>query len=339
MRRPKVLIALLITALVASGAACSRNNAIEFDAIFADVGNLPRLAQVQSADVKIGDVTDIKLDGYNARVTMKIQPTAKLPRNSIAFIRSTSLLGEQLVEIRDPAGEPPSPELLRSGDVIPLERTGIAPTLDEAFIQLGEILEGGSFSDFATFINSAADIVRGREEELGQVFAELKKVTGTLASHSPEIASAVESLDSAFATLAAGSETLKSSISSSADASAILANQQKDLDRLVSALDRFSSVSARYSRATTPASDRALKDIRLILDEVMKTTGDLDQSLGALARFSDLWPRVIPGDYVQLDVVIAGSNVKPSSAANTASAPTRGPRPTSLEDLMTRAIR
>ena len=338
MRLRSLAAAVLLLSLLGS---CNRGpENIEVEAIFRDVGDLATLSQVQASDVRIGTVTDIRLDGYNARVTMEIEKDVGLPKNAHAFIRQTSLLGERFVEILEPRSGKAVGEL-EDGAVIPLERTGIASTLDEVLAQLGAILESGGISDFAAFINSSAEIVRGREEKLGQAFAELRTLSGTLAGRAPEIGAAIDSFDAAFATFAAGSQTLKSGVSSSADASQILADQQQDLDRLIGSLDRFAAVSARYSTATTPASDRALKDIRRILDEVMKVTGDLDQSLTALARFTDLWPRVIPGDYVQLDVTVRDNNSPPpsGSSATATTGPTGAGRSSSLEELLVRPTR
>jgi phospholipid/cholesterol/gamma-HCH transport system substrate-binding protein len=321
----------------AAGTSCIGGpGTIDVDAVFDDVGDLPPLGQVQAADVRIGRVTSIRLEGFDARVTMQIDASARLPRNSSALVRSTSLLGEQFIEIQRP--EQPSREQLRDGDVIPIERTGIAATLDDVFLQLGAILQQGGFDDFAVFIDSAAEIVRGKEEQLGQVFTELRTLTGTIAGRSTEIGSAVDSLDTAFAAFAGGSDTLRRSVSSSADATQILADQQEDLNRLVDALDRFAAVSASYSSATTPASDRALKDLRPILDQLKNSAGDLDQSLAALSRFVDLWPRVIPGDYVQLDVVFTEANSPPPASIEPAGPESDPHKVGTLEEWLLRTV-
>ena len=125
--------------LVASGlAACgSGGGTIKVDAIFHQIGDLPRYANVQSSDVVIGSVRAINLDGYNARVTLRIDKDAHIPRNAQALIRSTSLLGEEFVELRAPAREAPSTQTLHDGDVIPLDRTDRIPGLDDALISLG----------------------------------------------------------------------------------------------------------------------------------------------------------------------------------------------------------
>ena len=309
-----VVLALAASPLLGS-CVFGGGRAITVDAIFADIGDLPRYANVQSSDVKVGSVRSIKLDGYHARVTLRLDAAANIPSNVIALIRSTSLLGEKFVDLRVPDGQTPSPVKLKDGDVIPLDRTQRIPGLDDALLKLGRLLAGGNSADLATLIHSSAQIVRGREDALGEIFAKLRPVTAVLAARTPDVASAVTNLESAFSSLAAGRETIARAVSSSADATQLLADQQGDLDRLVDSLDRASSVLSRYATATVPSDDRALKDLRLVLDQVMKTTGDLGSSLSALAHFVDLWPKAIPGDYIQLDVVLTLADQRPSGSA------------------------
>lgn len=330
MKRAGASILVLALAL----GSCARRGAMEFDAIFADIGDLANRASVQYSDVEIGSVTDIRLDGYRARVTMRVDPEVVVPANAQAVIRSTSLLGEKFVEIRVPEGVAPEGRL-RSGATIPLERTGKAAEVDQVLAKLGAILEGGGVADLAVIVDSSAEILRDKEGALGEILSELRRLTGTVAGRAPEIGAAVDGLDAAFAALGGGSGTLRRAVASTAEVSRILASRQSDLDRLVSALDRFAAVSARYTSATTPASDRALDDIRLVLDQVMAATGDLEASLAALARFVELWPRMIPGDYIQLDVVSHPSNELPSQVA----AVPRPPRAKSLHDLLWEAAR
>lgn len=321
MRRAAFALASVLAAITSLG-ACVFGGAgsVSVDAIFADIGDLPRFSNVQSSDVVVGSVRGIRLDGFNARVTMRIDADAEIPRNAIALVRSTSLLGEKFVDLRPPENAVASGERLRDGDVIPIERTRRLPGVDDAFIKLGRMLEGGNAAALATLIHSSASVVRDREESLGKIFTELRSLSRVMAVRAPEIADAISDLDTAFETLAGGSDVIRRVLGSSADAVEILADEQAELDRLVGSLDRASSILARYTKATRADSDRALKALRVVLDEVMKTTGDLEQALTALASFTDLWPRAIPGDYIQLDIVATLSEVGPSGASATSSA-------------------
>jgi len=328
------LAATLVFALLIAGCSLS-NSRVQVVAFFEDVGDLPTRAAVQSADVRIGTVSSIELQGYTAKVTMRIDPDARLPQNALALIRSTSLLGEKFVELLPPKeGEEGR---LRDGDFIPVSRTGKAPALDDVLGKLGRVLQGGSLSELGPLLRSAAEIVRGKQTELGRSIEELKDLTGTLSVHSADISAAIVNLDSAFSVLSSEPGVLSDAVGSSADAADILASQQKNLDRLLVSLDGFSSVMARYAADSVTSSDRALDQLRLVLDEVMKTTTDLDKSLIALAHFTDLWPRSIPGDYIQLDVVNAGSNVGPPATSSTGSASSS--RETTLSGMLWSPIR
>lgn len=310
----KRLFPLLLTLGIFMSGCANRSNALQIEALFDDVGDLVKGAAVQSSDVRIGTVKGIELEGFKASVSMEIDADAELRSDASAFIRSTSLLGEKFVQLTSGVGG----RRLADGDVIPSDRTDKVAALDDVLGKLGKILEGGSLSDLGAFIDSAAGIVRDKEQQLGLLFAELRKVTNTTAARAPEIGTAVDNIESTFSAL--NDRAFSDAIASSAGATQVLADQQADLDRLVDSLADFSEVAGRYASATTEANDGSIKDLRLILDEVMKTTGDLDKSLSTLASFTDLWPRAIPGDYLQLDVTLeSGSSNGPQSTSSGAS--------------------
>lgn len=89
----------------------------DITAQFDNVGGLRERAPITMAGVKIGRVTDIRLDTerLNAVVTLTIeQKYDDLPADSIASIRTSGLLGEQFVAL-DPGG---APESLAQGDQV-----------------------------------------------------------------------------------------------------------------------------------------------------------------------------------------------------------------------------
>ena len=61
-----------------------------------------RRAPVKVNDIAVGKVTDIKLNGWTAVVTIKVNRDSKLPDNAEATIRQTSLLGEKFVSLAPP---------------------------------------------------------------------------------------------------------------------------------------------------------------------------------------------------------------------------------------------
>src|SRR5438876_1236990 len=70
------------------------------------------------------------------------------------------------------------------------------PGLDDALISLGRLLEGGTTADLATVIHSGAQIVKDKGAELGRIFAELRQITPVLAGRAPDLATAIDNLNS-----------------------------------------------------------------------------------------------------------------------------------------------
>ena len=90
---------------------------------FADVLDLVPKSSVKVDDVTVGTVQKVWLDGYVAKVRIKLPKSLELPDNTHATIRQTSLLGEKFVSLARPTGSEQPRGKLDNGEVIPLSRT------------------------------------------------------------------------------------------------------------------------------------------------------------------------------------------------------------------------
>lgn len=81
---------------------------------FSNVGGLRPGAQVVIAGVEVGRVTDVTLDDYAARVTMKVNDDVNLPQDCIASIHTEGLIGQKYVSISPGA----APENIEPGGTI-----------------------------------------------------------------------------------------------------------------------------------------------------------------------------------------------------------------------------
>jgi len=108
------------------------------DARFSSIAGLKDGAVVQVAGVNVGKVQSIVLDkqGYEALVRLQIEQGVELQEDSIASIRSESLLGGKLVSISPGGAE----EILADGDEI--IETEPSVSLEELISKY--IFEGGS---------------------------------------------------------------------------------------------------------------------------------------------------------------------------------------------------
>jgi phospholipid/cholesterol/gamma-HCH transport system substrate-binding protein len=83
-------------------------------AIFSTVKGLKNDTVVEISGVEIGKVASIKLDNYEAVITLLIREDIKLQEDAIASIRTKGLLGEKYVEIT-PGG---SDVMIKPGDTM-----------------------------------------------------------------------------------------------------------------------------------------------------------------------------------------------------------------------------
>lgn len=69
------------------------------EANFTSVTGLKTDTPIEISGVKVGKVKDIRLENYNAIVTMLIKKDIELQDDAIASIRTKGILGEQYIEI------------------------------------------------------------------------------------------------------------------------------------------------------------------------------------------------------------------------------------------------
>src|SRR4051812_19295644 len=89
---------LLITVIIGTLLVACGGGTYSVTATFDDVGDLQKAGAVQVADVRVGKISSIKLTPeFHAKVTMAIDRSVHVPKDSKALVRTTSLLGEKFV--------------------------------------------------------------------------------------------------------------------------------------------------------------------------------------------------------------------------------------------------
>ena len=172
MRRLRLLVLALLGSLLFGGCGIDiyklplpggtdvGDNPMTVHIKFRDVLDLVPQSTVKVNDVNVGKVTDVRLDGYTADVTVQLRRDVQLPDNAEATIRQTSLLGEKFVSLAAPeAGASADP--LQSGDVIPLERSGRNPEVEEVLGALSLLLNGGGVAQLRTIARELQHRPRG----------------------------------------------------------------------------------------------------------------------------------------------------------------------------------
>lgn len=273
----------------------------EISATFDDVGDLVVGHSVQVADVRIGSITEVELtDDFRAEVTMSIQDGIFVPRESLALLRTTSLLGEKFIELRPLNQENPMAGTdLVDGDVI--ATTAEAPELEFVAESAADLLGAVVASDLATLVETGAVAFGGRAAELTTVVDGLSTIAATLADQTDELVRIISALDGATATLAAGSSDIGALLDNLADTAVVLAdNRQVAVDALED-LTRLAEVQNDLVFEPYLATvDSQVKQADAILAELARDQAQIGELLFWLHEFAVKIPLAAPEDFAQV---------------------------------------
>jgi phospholipid/cholesterol/gamma-HCH transport system substrate-binding protein len=281
------------------------NDPYEVKIDFANVLDLVPQSVVKVNDVSVGKITDIRLDGWHARVTCRIRRDVRLPDNAIASVGQTSLLGEKYVELSAPAKEAAQGSL-GPGDVIPLVRTSRSTEIEEVLSALSLLLNGGGLEQISTITDELNAAMEGRTDTIRDVLQRINTFVGTLDRHRGAITQALDSLDRLSGRLAAQKKTIADTIDRTGPAIKVLDQNRADLTKMLVSLDRLSKVTTRVvqqSKADLLANLRALQPI---LQNLNKAGTDLPNSLEMMITFP--FPpsiaNALRGDYANIHITL-----------------------------------
>lgn len=114
-----------------------------------DVSNIDPNSRVRVADVTVGHVSKIELQGQHALVSMRLNGDVVLPANATAKIGTTTIFGSLHIELGPPTDESAQGRL-RDGALIPLSRTGSFPSPEQTLASLSLVLNGGGIGQVGT---------------------------------------------------------------------------------------------------------------------------------------------------------------------------------------------
>ncbi len=283
LKRLRLLLGLLLGSVVLSGCDFDvyalplpggtdvGDNPIRVTVQFEDVLDLVPKSTVKVNDVNVGQVKSIKLEGFHANVTLELRNDTKLPGNAIAEIRQTSLLGEKFVSLSAP--ESGAEGTLGDGEVIPLERTGRNPEVEEVLGALSLILNGGGVAQLKTIAQELNKAVTGREDSVRSVLDQIDTFTANLDTNKAQIVDAIEALNRLALSAHQQEGNIDEALEELPSALTSIDGQRQDLVRMLQALDQLSDVGVRVIKASKVATIDSLRQLQPVLNQ-LAASGD-----------------------------------------------------------------
>ena len=284
------IMAAIVMALLLSGCAdfdgvydlplpgnkVSKDDGFLVSADFADALNVVPRSSVMVADVPVGQIESVTRVGWHARVTMRIRKDVKLPDNAEAEIRQTSLLGEKFVDLSPPADSDETSTAsgsLGPGDVIPMDRTGRNPEVEEVLGALSFLLSGGGIGQLQTITFELNEMMEGRTGKINDVLGRVNTLVATLDSQRGDIIQAMESINELSKTLVAEKKTIGAALDAAGPAINVLRKQHDQLVKMLTELDKLGVVG---TRVVNEIKDDLIAELRH-LEPVLRHLADTDK--------------------------------------------------------------
>lgn len=266
------------------GGADTGENPMTIKVQFTDVLDLVPQSAVKVADVNVGKVTDVSLKGYVAELTLEVRKDVKLPDNAEAEIRQTSLLGEKFVSLKPPESGA-SAEPLGDGDLIPLERSGRNPEVEEVLGALSLLLNGGGVAQLKTISTELNNALDGREGSAKSVLTQIRTLVRQVDGSKSDIVTAITKLNKLSVSINAQRKTIDAALVELPSALRSVNKQRDDLVKVLRALNRLSTVGVKVIDASKEATIGSLRELKPVLDSLADTGEDVTYSLQSALTF------------------------------------------------------
>jgi phospholipid/cholesterol/gamma-HCH transport system substrate-binding protein len=273
---------------------------------FADVLDLVPQAGVKVNDVAVGRVDRISLsaDNTTAIVTMRVNGDVRLPANSYARLRQSSLLGEKFIELTPPAEDPTG--RLRDGAVIPLERTNRNPQVEEVLGAVSLLLNGGGIDQLHTIVGELNKAMSGNEAEIRSLLGNVNDLVTRLDAQRGEITKAIDGLNHLSGTLRAQTGDIRAGLDQLSPGLRELEAQRGQLVGMLQSLDRLSDTATHTIDSSRDDLLADLNSMAPILRQLANTGQQLPRALSFLSTypFPEYAMRPLKGDFFNADVYV-----------------------------------
>ncbi|NUT38560.1 MAG: MCE family protein [Thermoactinospora sp.] len=330
MRRAVAILALLATGGCSLQTLGAGSGGYTLSAVFTDVQSLVAGHSVQIADVRIGTVTAVALEGYRAKVTMSIEAVEQVPVGTTATVAKTSILGENYVQLVPPGALDAGP-YLKSGSTI--TDTSVEPDIEQVTERAGPLIEALGAQDVNAILDAASTALSGKGDDVNKLIKQTALVTDAYAAARQDIAATVDALAKLGDDLAEGSEDLGRLPGELARATERVHHGRKHIKQALVAL---TELAEEANTTVYPRHAARLRELLRELDGIttamVRGKEDLKTLVDRMQKFIDAPPITVNGQvliYVWLKgLILPGGQTVPNDPKVT-----RGPEPNRVEDF------
>lgn len=266
-------------------------------AVFNDATGLPIGGHVELHDVTVGKVQSMTTHDFKAYVHLLIEKSVTLPLNVEASLNLTTPLGEEYVNLVEPAS--PSAQAIGDGGLI----TGgqHAPDVEDLLSAFSMVLNGGGIDQIHTIIGQLDVALEGHTTSSRALIGQLNGVLGELAQHTTQIDRTLSSISTLSGELAAQHSLIERSLRQLQPGIAALHLDTAAFTKLLVHLSRLGTTATDVLDTVQGGLLADLHGLAPTLDTLVSLRGKLGSTLTGLRHFALLLDRALPGDFLDLD--------------------------------------
>jgi phospholipid/cholesterol/gamma-HCH transport system substrate-binding protein len=228
-----VVLALLlvggVATVVRSAGGAARTNVIGY---FANSNGIHPGDDVMILGVPVGKIDKIEPQPDDVKISFWYDAMYKLPADAKAAILSPSLVTARIIQLTPAYTTGP---VMKNNAVIPRDLTAVPVEWDDLRQQLQKLTETlqptqpGGVSTLGSFVNTAADNVRGEGSNIRDTILKLSQAVSTLGDHSDDLFSTVKNVSTLVSALHDSSDLLRQLNQNLDAATGLLANDQNEV--------------------------------------------------------------------------------------------------------------
>lgn len=273
---------------------------ITVEAEFAEALNLATGATVKVNGINSGKVQEVEVADFTARAELLVQTQAELREGATARLRYTTPLGELFVDVTNPTSGP----LMADGEVIELDDTSTAPTVEDALSQASLLINGGGLGDLQVVTEELNTVLGGREDTVRSLLERSRDFLTEANATTADIDRALRSLSSVSTTLERREQIINRAVREITPAARVLRENTPGLTLLLQEVERFSATANDTVQRTRRQILRLLDQAVPVLQEFNQNSGRFGPSLDSLVGLQGLVDNIVPNDYAAISLAV-----------------------------------
>ncbi|ULP41596.1 virulence factor Mce family protein [Mycobacterium lentiflavum] len=235
--------------------------------------------------VKVGQIDSIEPQPQRAKITFWYDNKYPVPANVNAVILSPKLITSRALQLTPAYAGGPT---LTNGSVIPEDHTAVPVEFDDLRQQLQKLTESlqptspDGVSPLGSFINTAADNLRGQGARIRDTLIKLSRAVSALGDHSSDVFGTVKNLSTLVSALHDSADLMRQLNTNLAAVTALLADDPNAIAQAVTDLDsavgEVNTFVADNREAVGTTSDKLASITKALVDSL----DDVKQTLHVL---------------------------------------------------------